>query len=106
MKKIEFRGVKEIKRSLNYIRVPKIKMFIILILKISEIVISIIQPILWGYMLQSVLKINVNEFVRDILLLLFLYIIESIVIYFETYIGTAVNEKIVCKTKRDLLIKL
>ena len=72
MKKIEFRGVKEIKRSLNYIRVPKIKMFIILILKISEIVISIIQPILWGYMLQSVLKINVNEFVRDILLLLFL----------------------------------
>ena len=106
MKKIEFRGVKEIKRSLNYIRVPKIKMFIILILKISEIVISIIQPILWGYMLQSVLKINVNEFVRDILLLLFLYIIESIVIYFETYIGTAVNEKIVCKTKRDLFDKI
>ncbi|AHV99484.1 hypothetical protein PSAB_22985 [Paenibacillus sabinae T27] len=62
----------------------------ILFIVTVNVVLNIVQPILWGSMLESVIKLEVENFIRLIFWLLALYVTEAIGLYFQTFLSTYV----------------
>lgn len=80
--------------------------FAILLIVIINVALSIIQPILWGLMLESVMKLEVKRFTRLVIWLLALYIFEAITLYIQSYLSTYVNENLTCAMKERVFFKI
>lgn len=98
--------VKTIAKSLRFISIPKMKLAIIMGLMLSETLINIVQPILWGYMLEYVIQLNVISFVKSVILLLLLYFVESVVIYAKTFLSISISENIAYTVKKDIFSRI
>lgn len=98
--------IKTIVKSLRYISIPKTKLVIIMCLMLSEALINIVQPILWGYMLEYVIQLEVLSFGKSVVLLMFLYLVESTVIYLRTFLGTNISENLIYTVKKDIFSRI
>lgn len=90
----------------KYVKTYVKKILLILLIVIVDIGLSIIQPILWGYMLEAVIKLDIDKFTRLIIWLLVLYIFEAIILYVQSYLSAYVNESITCEMKGKVFSKI
>lgn len=78
----------------------------ILFIVMVNVVLNIVQPILWGSMLESVIKLEINQFVWLIFWLMALYIVEAIGLYIQSYLSTSVNENLTYAMKERFFLKI
>jgi len=93
-------------QSYGYVKTYIKKILLILLMVIANITLSLIQPILWGSLLESVFKLDINKFARLIIELLVLYVFEAIILYRQSYLSTYVNESIICEMKGKIFSKI
>ncbi len=98
--------VKIIIQSYNYVRPYTKNMLLILLMVIVTIGLSIIQPIMWGHVLEAVLKLEHQKFTRLILWLLGLYIFQTIISFVQSYLSSHVNNSIICEMKENVFSKI
>lgn len=99
-------SIKTIYASYNHVRSYQNKLMLILFLVVLGLGLSVLQPILWGHLLESVLKLDVNTFKILIPCLLGLFILDAAIIYFQASLKATVNENIKYEMKRNIFSKI
>ncbi len=91
-----------IKRILKYVFLYKVKFMLAFISILGTIGTGLVQPILWGRVLDSLFQKNMDGAVLNIIYSLILGILTSSVSYLQSYIFASLNQNIIFHLKRDM----
>lgn len=91
-----------LKRILKYVCSYKIKFTLAFFCIVCGIGLGIIQPLLWGKILDSLFQKNMESAGINIIYSLILSILVNVISYFQSYIFASLNQNIIFDLKNDL----
>jgi len=93
-------------RALKYSIPYKLKFAFTLLCVISNIIFSIIYPIIWGRIIMEITQKNEELFVHNLVLLVVLYFLQTGIGFLQSYLFSYLNQNIVSDIKRDMYKKI
>lgn len=100
------KDIKLLKRSLTYAKQYKFKLFILFIAINIIIILGIIQPLIWGKILQDVTEGKYNKILFNLSYLLVIYLLQAIITLIKGYSETLLNNNIIYDLKSEMYLKI
>lgn len=98
--------VKLIKRAFSFVNPFKIRFVAATFCTISGIILGLIQPLIWGNLITRLFSQNYDEIIMLIIYLLFLYFIQAVISFFQSYLFSYLNESIINNLKNSIFVKI
>ena len=95
-----------IKKAAKYLDGYKWNIFVIALLEITDIVMDIIQPLIWGYLVADVCRLQFESVTKYLLLLISLMVVQISGDYLEAYCRAKTNENIEKDIRNDIYINV
>lgn len=103
---IEKEDMNLLRRSMNYLKPYKIKLMILFLIIITGIVISFVQPLIWGKLIVSLVNKNFEHTLYNIIYTFFLYVAQILLDYFKSLISQKMQNNITNNIKCDMYDKI
>jgi ABC-type multidrug transport system fused ATPase/permease subunit len=94
--------IKLIKRALTYIKPYRLRITAAFLCILSVIGFSLLQPLIWGRLIEYLFQKNLKKALIDIACLLIIYISQSGIGYIQTYLFSFLTENILYDFKCDI----
>lgn len=103
LKKKDF---KLIGRALDFVKPYKLSFFSAILIVIAGIVLSLVQPLIWGNLLTRLFSKDYNKIIIFIIFLLSLYVLQAVFNFFQLYLFSFLNENIIYDMKNKVYTKI
>lgn len=98
--------LKLLKRSFSYVNKYKVKFFTLLFSIIVIIGLGIVQPLLWGKIMQDLYEKDYSNIFINLIYTFLIYLLESIISFIKGYNEAVLNNNIVYDLKSDMYEKI
>ncbi|GAA0125963.1 ABC transporter ATP-binding protein [Clostridium sp. CTA-19] len=95
-----------LRKTLRYIKIYRKKIYFLLFFLILTIILSMLQPLLVGSIIQNISEQKFEIINNNILLLLFIYILQGGINSFKSYLEIKLNNDIIYNIKKNLYVKI
>ncbi len=93
-------------KALVYIKPYKIRFLLTFLCIISSILFGLIQPLLWGKIVTGLFSKDLKNIIPLVLYLVLLYVSQSAIGFFQSYLFSSLSENIVYNIKGDMYKKI